>query len=94
MVSSNFLLFNNFTQIKTKSFEGLKSIRNYEKNNAWNIGRLVDESFVQLTQHIILKIVGFLVLFGAFTIAHMYTKGNCKSNSIILGCYHCLKLFR
>ena len=58
----NFFLnfFYNFTQIKTKSFEGPKSIRNYEKNNAWNIRRLVDESFVPLTQRIILKIVGFL----------------------------------
>ena len=37
-----------------------KSIRNYEKkNNAWNIRRLVDDSFVPLTQRIILKIDGF-----------------------------------
>jgi hypothetical protein len=33
--------------------------RNYEKINAWNIKSLVDESFVPLTQSIILKIVGF-----------------------------------
>ena len=32
-----------------------------KKNNAWNIRRLVDESFVPATQHIILKIVRFLV---------------------------------
>ena len=29
-------------------------------NNTWNSRRLVDESFVQATQRIILKIVGFL----------------------------------
>ena len=34
--------------------------RNYEKNNTWNIRRLVDETIVPATQHIILKIVGFL----------------------------------
>ena len=39
----------NFTKIKIKSFECPKSIRNYEKNNAWNIRRLVDESFVPST---------------------------------------------
>ena len=32
-----------------------------KKNNAWNIRRLVDESFVPSTQRIILKIFGFLV---------------------------------
>ena len=31
--------------MKIKSFECLKSIRNYKKNNAWNIRRLVDGSF-------------------------------------------------
>ena len=36
--------------MKTKSFECPKSIRNYEKNNAWNIRHLVDESFVPATQ--------------------------------------------
>ena len=30
-----------------------------KKNDAWNIRRLVDESFVPATQRIILKIVGF-----------------------------------
>ena len=46
-------LFLIITKIKIKSFECPKSIRNYEKkNNAWNIRRLVDESFI-------LKIVGF-----------------------------------
>ena len=43
-----------------KSFECPKSIRNYEKNNAWNIRRLVDELFVPSTQRIKLKIVGFV----------------------------------
>ena len=33
-----------------------------EKNNTWNIRRLVDESFVPATQRIILKIVGFQVI--------------------------------
>ena len=32
-----FLFFYNFTEIKIKSFECPKSIRNYKKNNAWNI---------------------------------------------------------
>ena len=34
--------------------------RNYEKNNAWNIRCLVNETSVPLTQCIILKIFGFL----------------------------------
>jgi hypothetical protein len=38
--------FNLFFYDKIKSFECPKSIRNYEKNNAWNIRRLVDESFL------------------------------------------------
>ena len=50
--------------IKIKSLECPESIRNYEKNNTWNIRHLVDESFVPehnpVTQHIILKIVGFV----------------------------------
>ena len=36
--------------IKIKSFECPKTIRNYEKNNAWNIRHLVDESFIPSTQ--------------------------------------------
>ena len=40
--------------MKKKSFEYSKSIRNYKKNNAWNIRRLVDESFVPANQPIIL----------------------------------------
>ena len=35
--------------------------RNYEKNNTWNIIRLVNETIVPSTQRIILKIVGFYV---------------------------------
>ena len=49
--------------MKIKSFECPKSIRNYEKNNAWNMLHLVDESVIPLTQRAsvlhILKIVGF-----------------------------------
>ena len=36
--------------MKIKSFECHKSIRNYKKNNAWNIRCLVDESFVPVNQ--------------------------------------------
>ena len=31
--------------MKIKSFECPKSIKDYKKNNSWNIRRLVDESF-------------------------------------------------
>ena len=34
----------------------------WKKNNTWNIRRLVNESFVPVTQRIILKIVGFLFI--------------------------------
>ena len=34
------------TKIEIKSFECPKSIRNWKKNNAWNIRHLVDDSFV------------------------------------------------
>ena len=58
MVSIYFAtFFYEFTKIKTMSFECPKSIRNNEENNAWNIRRLVDESFVPAThrnQYIIL----------------------------------------
>ena len=36
--------------MKIKSFECPKSIRNHEKNNSWNIRRMVNESFVPATQ--------------------------------------------
>ena len=36
--------------MKIKSFERPKFIRNYKNNNAWNIRRLVDESFVLANQ--------------------------------------------
>ena len=43
-------IFQNFLQNSLenhiKSFVYPKSMRNYRKNNAWNIGRLVDDSFV------------------------------------------------
>ena len=42
--------------MKIKSFECPKSMKNHGKNNAWNIRRLVDESFVPANQRIILKI--------------------------------------
>ena len=42
--------FYKFTKIKIKSFVCPKSIRNYEKNNAWNIRCLVDELFVPSIQ--------------------------------------------
>ena len=43
-------VFYNFTKMNIKSFECPKAIRNYEKNNAWNIKRLVGDSFVQMNQ--------------------------------------------
>ena len=61
-IDFNFFIF---FIIKIKSFEFPKSTRNYEKNDAWNIRRLVDESFVPSTQRIILNIVRFLFS-GAF----------------------------
>ena len=36
--------------MKIKSFECPKSIRNYEKNNAWNIRRLVHDLFNPLSK--------------------------------------------
>jgi hypothetical protein len=45
-----FLFFHKFTKMKIKSFECPKSIRNYEKYNAWNIRHLVDKLFVPSTQ--------------------------------------------
>ena len=36
--------------MKIKSFECPKSIRNYKKNNAWNIRHLVDKSFVTVNK--------------------------------------------
>ena len=44
------LFFYKITKMKIKSFECPKSIRNYEKNNAWNIRCLVDELFIPSTQ--------------------------------------------
>ena len=45
-----FLSFHEFMKIKRKSFECPKFIRNYEKDDTWNIRCLVDESFVPITQ--------------------------------------------
>ena len=40
--------------MKIKSFECPKSVR-YYKDKAWNIGRLVNESFIPSTQGIIIE---------------------------------------
>ena len=48
------LFFYRSTKIKIMSFECPQFIRNYKKNNAWNIERLVDDSFVPANQRIIL----------------------------------------
>ena len=42
--------FHKITKIKLKSFEYSKSIKSLKKNNAWNIRRLVDDSFVSSSQ--------------------------------------------
>ena len=42
--------FYKFTKIKIKSFQCLNSIRNYKKNNAWNIWHLVNDPFVSTNQ--------------------------------------------
>ena len=44
------LFFYEFTKMKIISFECPKSIKNYIKNNAWNITRLADDSFVPENQ--------------------------------------------
>ena len=44
--STFFLIYKN----KSKSFDCPKFVRNYKKNNAWNIRRLDDESFVPANQ--------------------------------------------
>ena len=41
-----FQFFYKFKKMKIKSFECANSIRNYKKDNAWNIRPLVDKSFV------------------------------------------------
>ena len=46
----NFHFSYKFTKIKIKSFECPKSMRNYKKKNAWNIRRLVEESFIPVNQ--------------------------------------------
>ena len=45
-----FFIFSIFYKNENKEFESPKSIRNYEKDNAWNIRRLVTGSFVQTNQ--------------------------------------------
>ena len=46
-----YFYFFQFYKNKNKEFECSKSMRNYEKNNACNIRRLVAGSFVQTNQH-------------------------------------------
>ena len=70
-LQKSFHLFSyNFLKVKVKSFECLKSIRNYEKKYTWNVNSLVDKSFVQATQHcrilgsrsnFCLKIIKFII---------------------------------
>ena len=45
-----------------------------EKNNTWNIRRLVDESFVPVTQRFLLKIVEF-----QHSTFNSLTKQSCQS---------------
>ena len=45
-----FIFFYKFTKIEIKSFQCLNSKRNYKKNNAWNIGHLVNDPFVSTNQ--------------------------------------------
>ena len=45
-ISLQKLFFYKFIKIKINSFECPNSIKNYEKNNAWSIRRLINESFV------------------------------------------------
>ena len=72
-------VFHNFLQIYLqKSFHFFfsffyKLTKIKTKRNAWNIRHLFDESFIQLTQCIILKIVGFLASKGS----KAQTKGWC-----------------
>ena len=57
-----FWSFYSFTKMKTKSFE---SIRNYEKNNAWNIRCLADKSFIpgnQRTSILYCRLSDFTIL--------------------------------
>ena len=48
--SKIFLIYSLFFLIKIRSFECPKSIKNYEKTNAWIIRRLDNESFVSASQ--------------------------------------------
>ena len=73
-------------------------VRNYEKENTWNIRRLVDESFIQSTQCIILKIDGFLVvnaqvLVLVHTCALWYRKVESRSTSWLVAHSRIFRLF-
>ena len=56
------LFFFYFLIIKIKSFKCPKSIRNYEKNNAWNIRCLVAETNKPVNQRIIIEIDQFMLI--------------------------------
>ena len=71
VLSIIFFFIISYRALKTLYFNFCKIIKNKKinwidfcsrKNNTWNIRRLVDEAFVPATQHIILKIVGFLIV--------------------------------
>ena len=44
-----------------------------KKNNTWNIRRLVNETIVPATQRIILKIVGFKVVFNSICLMFVFS---------------------
>ena len=58
-----FLYFYNFTKVKINNFECPQPIVLFliYQNNTWTIRRLVNETIDPAIQHIILKIIGFLM---------------------------------
>ena len=63
-----------------------------KKNNSWNIRHLVDESFVPVTQYIILKIVGFIFGFCVMTVGGIYQSLNKRAQVACTGPRHTLGL--
>ena len=55
-------IFVKFKQINWKDFCKKNCKKLWKKSNTWNIRHLVDGTIIPPTQHIILKIVGFLQL--------------------------------
>ena len=49
------IFFIKLQKFKKRSFDCPKSIRNYKRNNAWNIRHLVDDSFVPLSKRPIIS---------------------------------------